>query len=142
MTTECISFFLEFVFYEKHGRDDMLFIFNDFTDKPLSKPQLGTFGSLGLESLLSLVFTELRSIRLRSIIPPPLSPKTTFPVSILQQNGSYSLHKPHKMDTSYPFSVPSFQHPLDKSSWIYTIPSYIVLSPMLLFPSQGSLVLL
>ena len=88
--------------------------FKDFTDKSISKYQLGSFGSLGHNALQTLINTGLRLLRLRSI-PPTISPKIAFSVLIMLRNGSFSLHKPRKMGTSYPVPVPSFQHPGDVS---------------------------
>ena len=51
----------------------MYFILMDITDKTSSKPRLGSFGSLGLESAQSLENTGLGGVGSRSI-PPTLSP--------------------------------------------------------------------
>lgn len=83
--------FSESVFYESRGQDGMLFIFMDFTDKRLSKPQPGSFGSLGLESLLSLANTELGGVGSR-FIPPTISLFSQFPVLIMLRHTLETLY--------------------------------------------------
>ncbi len=84
--------------------------FMDFTDKRLFRTIVRRFGSLGLNTLQTPENTGLGGCRSRSI-PPTISPKTTFPVSIMRRYGSFPLHNPHKMGFTYPVPVPSFQHP-------------------------------